>query len=177
MEKTRKRLLCPLSTGFELYYITDARNCDLTSQKAAECQRQQTQSGRRAQVPGQGKEQACPLLSTLGSVSKVWGDLHLELEELDRHTQKTKSPAMATFIQHRKLMGEIAGQRVNFDVALVTTSQNTSFCKWCWEDNTGWDQKRALKDQARANDVHSLETILFQHNILKYVSTQSLSLR
>lgn len=90
-----------------------------------------------------------------------------------RHTQKTKSPGMATFIQHRKLMGEIAGQRVNFDVALVTTSQNTSFWKWCWEDNTGWDQKRALKDQARANDVHSLETILFQHNILKYVSIQS----
>ena len=38
---------------------------------------------------------------------------------------------MATFIQHGKLLGEIAGQRVNFDVALVTTSQNTSFCKWC----------------------------------------------
>ena len=73
---------------FELYYITDARNCDLTSQKTAECQRQQTQLGRRVQVPGQGKEQACPLLSTLGSVSKVWGDLHLELEELDTYKKQ-----------------------------------------------------------------------------------------
>ena len=53
--------------------------------------------------PGQRKEQACPLLSALGSGSKVWGHLHLELEELD--TQKTKAPSYGNFHTAQKAYG------------------------------------------------------------------------
>ena len=157
------------------YIITDSRNCVIWQiRKLLDIRGDRLGRKKRVQVPDQGKEQACPLLAILGSGSKVWGeDLHLELEELDTQ-KKRRHPATATFIHSRNLMEEIAGQRANFDVALVTMSWNIPFCKWFWEGNTGWDRKRALsKTLGMGNNVHSLETILFQHKILKYISIQS----